>query len=126
MSRGSNSTVKRGTTVSLSAIEIVFPHWLGASNVNNLFLPTQTSVYTQKYQPAHLLSLYGTHTPPPSPKLRWACWWRGKGLGHQSPSTGGRGGRCAIKDERRAGVMESGLASPPPSPPHTPHTTMGR
>ena len=28
-------------------------------NSNNLFLKTQSSAYTQKYQPAYLLSLYG-------------------------------------------------------------------
>ena len=52
--------VSRGTTVLLSATENHFSQWLGTSNVNNLFLKTQTSSYTQRYQAAHLLN----PTPP--------------------------------------------------------------
>ena len=43
----------------LSPTKNTFPWWLGTSNVDNVLLIIQTSAYTQKYQPPHLLGLYG-------------------------------------------------------------------
>ena len=43
--------------------------WLGASNATALFLKTQTSAHTRRYQAAHLLSLYAPPLPPPPPPL---------------------------------------------------------
>ena len=48
----------RGTTLTHQS---TVPQWLA----DNSLLKTQTSAYTRKYQPAHLLSLCGTAPPPP-------------------------------------------------------------
>ena len=45
---------------------------------------------THKYQPAHLLSLNGTPSPPPP--NGGPCWRLGKGLSHCSPFEDGAGG----------------------------------
>ena len=41
-----------GTGYPPHPITNTFPQWLGTSNVNNLFIITQTSEYTQKHRPA--------------------------------------------------------------------------
>ena len=43
--------VSRGTNVPLSPAENTFPHRLGAGNVHNFLLQTQTGAYIQKYPP---------------------------------------------------------------------------
>ena len=48
--------MSKGTTVPLRARN-TFPWWRGTRNADNLFLETQTIVYTRKHQPAHELGL---------------------------------------------------------------------
>ena len=54
----------RGTTIPLSPTS----HCPWKRNVDKIFVETQTGVYTWKYHPAHVHSLYGIpalHPPPP-------------------------------------------------------------
>ena len=52
--------LSRGAAVPPSPTDNAFPQWLGASDVNTLFLKTQTNAYSRKYHTAQRLSLYGT------------------------------------------------------------------
>ena len=57
--------MRRGAMVRLSPTKTTFPQWLGTNNGDNFPLNNQTSAYTWKHPPAHLLNRYGK----PSPQL---------------------------------------------------------
>ena len=61
--------VSRGTTAPLSRTSNTFPQWLGISNVDNLFLTTQTSADTG----STIWHTYSAFMAPPlaSPPPSW-------------------------------------------------------
>ena len=78
MQRAEAVLLGRGTIVPLSPTS----HCLWKRNVDKIFVETQTGVYTWKYHPAHVHSLYGIpalHPPPPIYQTPH-CWestsWR--------------------------------------------------